>query len=68
MVAVTDEQSDQFVPEADRIATFDNDGSLWVEQPISAGLLRPPRSRMAPEHPEWQTVQPYAAILATTRR
>ena len=62
---VTNEGSADFVPEADRIATFDNDGTLWVEQPIYTQLafaLDRLRS-MAPQHPEWKTQQPYKSVL-----
>jgi haloacid dehalogenase-like hydrolase len=63
---VTDRASEQFVPEADRIATFDNDGTLWVEQPLYTQLVFAfdQIKAMAPDHPEWQSQQPYAAILA----
>jgi hypothetical protein len=66
VAAVTEEGGEQFVPEGDRIATFDNDGTLWVEQPnYSQGFFAFDEiKRMAPDHPEWQTEQPYAAILS----
>jgi phosphoglycolate phosphatase-like HAD superfamily hydrolase len=66
VTAVTEEGGDQFVPENDRIATFDNDGTLWVEQPIYAqGVFAFDEiKRMAANHPEWQSEQPFAAILA----
>jgi hypothetical protein len=69
VAAVTDENSDQFVSEVDRIATFDNDGTLWTEQPLytQAVFARDQILRMAPEHPAWQTEQPFAAILANDR-
>jgi hypothetical protein len=64
--AVTEEGGDRFVPEADRVATFDNDGTLWVEQPVytQAYFALDQIKTLAPRHPEWQTEQPFAAILA----
>jgi hypothetical protein len=62
---VTDEAGADFVPVAERIATFDNDGTLWCEKPLYVQLcfvLDRVRA-LAPEHPEWQTEQPDAAIL-----
>ncbi|HET7094288.1 MAG TPA: HAD family hydrolase, partial [Thermomicrobiales bacterium] len=63
--AVTNEGGDRFVPAADRIATFDNDGTLWVEQPLyTQGVFAFDQLKaLAADHPEWQTEQPYAAIL-----
>ncbi len=54
-----------FVPSARRIAVFDNDGTLWVEQPIYAQLaFALDRVRaLAPQHPEWRAAQPFKAIL-----
>jgi phosphoserine phosphatase len=53
------------IPEAERIAVFDNDGCLWAEQPAYFQLLFAiDRVRdMAPQHPEWQTTQPFRAVL-----
>jgi phosphoserine phosphatase len=66
VAAVTEEGGDRFVPEEDRIATFDNDGTLWVEQPNYAqGFFAFAQIKtLAAQHPEWQTEQPFAAILA----
>lgn len=66
VATVTADEGDQFVPLADRIATFDNDGTLWVEQPLYVQLLfaRDRIRALAPVHPEWQEQQPFAAILA----
>ena len=54
-----------FVPMAQRIATFDNDGTLWVEQPIYTqfvfALARV--KELAPKHPEWKQQQPFKAVL-----
>ncbi|MDO6761391.1 HAD family hydrolase [Tamlana sp. 2_MG-2023] len=62
---VTTEGSSNFIPVADRIATFDNDGTLWSEQPAYFQLFFA-ISRikdLAPEHPEWKNKQPYKAVL-----
>jgi phosphoglycolate phosphatase-like HAD superfamily hydrolase len=62
---VSREGSPDFIAEADRIATFDNDGTLWSEQPVYFQLfyaLDEIRS-MAKEHPEWKDKQPYKAVL-----
>jgi phosphoserine phosphatase len=66
---VTDPESADFVPESDRIATFDNDGTLWAEQPMYFQLLFSiDRIRaMAAEHPEWRRQQPFQAILENDR-
>jgi len=62
---VTDRASPQFVPVEQRIATFDNDGTLWAEQPIYFQLaFALDRVRaLAPKHPEWKTKQPFKAVL-----
>ncbi len=62
---VTDEASPDYVAAAERIAVFDNDGTLWSEQPIYFQFFFAiDRIRaMAPEHPEWQEQQPFKALL-----
>jgi phosphoglycolate phosphatase-like HAD superfamily hydrolase len=63
--AVTDKSGKDFVPEPERIATFDNDGTLWCEQPLYtqfAFVLERVKA-LAPKHPEWKTKQPYQAVL-----
>ncbi len=62
---VTDPGSVNFVPAAERIATFDNDGCLWAEQPAYFQLLFAIDrvKAMAPYHPEWQSQQPFKAAL-----
>jgi hypothetical protein len=62
---VTDPASPDFVPEAERIATFDNDGTLWAEQPVYVQILFAIDrvKALAPEHPEWATKQPFKAVL-----
>lgn len=63
---VTNEGSPNFVPIPERIAVFDNDGTLWAEQPAYfQGLFAIDRVRaLAPQHPEWTSVQPFKAVLA----
>ena len=62
---VTDPASPGFVPEPERIATFDNDGTLWAEKPLYFQLFFAiDRVRaLAPEHPEWADQQPFKAVL-----
>lgn len=58
-----------YVPEAERIAVFDNDGTLWSEQPLYFQLLfaLDRVKTMAAEHPEWRTTEPFRAILEDDR-
>jgi hypothetical protein len=66
VAAATDAAGAGYVPPAARIAVLDQDGTLWVEHPLA------PQSRfaldrlqaLAPQHPEWTTQPPYAALLA----
>ncbi|MBA4015692.1 MAG: haloacid dehalogenase [Pirellula sp.] len=62
---VTKEGSPDFVPPAERIATFDNDGTLWAEQPMYFQLLFAMHrvGVLAPEHPEWKELEPFASLL-----
>ena len=62
---VTNRSSEAYVPREDRIAVFDNDGTLWSEQPLYFQLFFTIDriKEMAPEHPEWKELQPYKAIL-----
>jgi phosphoserine phosphatase len=65
VAAVTTKGSPDFVPEPERIAVFDNDGTLWVEQPYYnqlAFVLDRVRA-LAPQHPEWATQEPFASVL-----
>ncbi len=66
VVKVTTEGSTDFVPPAERIAVFDNDGTLWAEQPVYFQLqFALDRVReMAPERPEWKTKEPFKYLLA----
>jgi phosphoglycolate phosphatase-like HAD superfamily hydrolase len=61
----TDRASAKFVPEDKRIATFDNDGTLWAEQPMYFQLIfaLDRVKAMAPKHPEWKTKEPFASLL-----
>jgi phosphoglycolate phosphatase-like HAD superfamily hydrolase len=69
VAAVTTAGGDQFVTEGDRIAVFDNDGTLWCEQPlyIQLGFALDRVRSLAPEHPEWREQPPFNAILANDR-
>ncbi len=62
---VTRESSPSFVPVAERIATFDNDGTLWAEQPMYCQLAfaLDRVKALAPQHPEWKTKEPFASLL-----
>jgi phosphoglycolate phosphatase-like HAD superfamily hydrolase len=62
---VTKHGSPDFVPEAERIATFDNDGTLWSEQPLYFQFLFAlDRVKvLAPQHPEWKDKEPFASLL-----
>lgn len=64
--SVTDENADTFVPPAERIATFDNDGTLWAEQPAYFQLLFifDRVKAMADKHPEWRDAEPFKSVLA----
>ena len=61
----TDKSSPKFVVPEDRIATFDQDGTTWVEQPIYSQVLFAfdRVAEMAPQHPEWKTKMPFKAIV-----
>jgi phosphoserine phosphatase len=62
---VTRPGSPDFVPVAERIATFDNDGTLWCEQPVPVQLYfaLDRVKALAPQHPEWKTKEPFASLL-----
>jgi hypothetical protein len=62
---VTTPGSADFVPLPQRIATFDNDGTLWSEQPAPVQLYfaLDRVKALAPQHPDWQTTEPFASIL-----
>jgi hypothetical protein len=62
---VTAEGTPNFVPIDQRIATFDNDGTLWVEQPmyVQLAFLLDRVKQLAPKHPDWRTTQPFKGVL-----
>jgi phosphoserine phosphatase len=62
---VTKAGSPSFVPVPERIATFDNDGTLWCEQPVPVQVYfaRDRVKALAPLHPEWETTEPFASLL-----
>jgi phosphoserine phosphatase len=62
---VTKPGSPDFVPIPERIATFDNDGTLWCEQPAPVQLyfVLDRVKALAPQHPEWTTTEPFASLL-----
>ena len=62
---VTKPGSPDFVPVPERIAVFDNDGTLWCEQPVPVQLYfaLDRVKALAPQHPEWKTNEPFASLL-----
>jgi phosphoserine phosphatase len=62
---VSKKDSADFVPEPERIAVFDNDGTLWVEHPmyVQLAFALDRVKAEAPNHPEWATTQPFQAVL-----
>jgi len=62
---VTEQGSPDFVPPAVRIAVFDNDGTLWAEQPMYFQVLfaLDRVKALAPQHPEWKDKEPFASLL-----
>ena len=62
---VTAEGSPDFVPAAERIAVFDNDGTLWSEQPVyfQLAFTLDRIKALAPQHPEWREKEPFASLL-----
>jgi phosphoserine phosphatase len=63
---VTKEGAPHFVPVPQRIATFDNDGTLWSEQPVyfQFAFALDQVKAVAPKHPEWKTQEPFKSVLA----
>jgi len=57
--------SPDYVVPAERIAVFDNDGTLWAEQPLyfQAIYIFDRIKELAPQHPEWKTKEPFASVL-----
>lgn len=66
---VTKEGSGDFVKPEERFATFDNDGTLWVEQPIYTQVTFAIDEvvALAPQHPEWRDTEPFKSILGKNR-
>ena len=67
---VTREGTTDFVPPAARIAVFDNDGTLWAEQPIyvQVAFALDRVKALAPQHPEWKQKQPFKGVLEGDRK
>ena len=67
---VTKQRSPDFVPSAERIAVFDNDGTLWSEQPMYFQLFFAIDrvKALAPEHPEWTEKEPFASVSCPPAR
>jgi phosphoserine phosphatase len=63
--SVTEKGGKNYVPREERIATFDNDGTLWSEQPMYFQLIfaLDRVKELAPQHPEWKQEQPFKAVL-----
>ena len=66
---VTKAGSPDFVPPVERIATFDNDGTLWAEQPIyfQFAFTRDRVKALVPQHPEWKTKSPFSKLISTPK-
>ena len=62
---MTTQGGPDFVPPAERIATFDNDGTLWIEQPmyVQLAFILDRVKALAPQNPGWKTKQPFKAVL-----
>jgi len=65
VVEVTQQGGPHYVPAAERIAVFDNDGTLWAEQPayFQLAFALDQVKELAPQHPEWKENQPFKAVL-----
>ncbi len=65
VATTTDTKSPDFIPVVDRIAVFDNDGTLWSEKPayFQFFFALDRVKALAPQHPEWKTTQPFKAVL-----
>lgn len=66
VTAVTTDGGPDYVAPADRIATFDNDGTLWSEQPmyVQLAFALDRVKALAPDHPEWKDTEPFRSVLA----
>jgi haloacid dehalogenase-like hydrolase len=67
--STTDASSPNFVPPAERFATFDQDGTTWVEHPIYTQMVFAfdRVATLAPQHPEWKTTEPFKSVLAADK-
>jgi hypothetical protein len=67
---VTAEGGRDFVPVNERVAVFDNDGTLWCEMPVpnQALFIADRVKALAPQHPQWQTTEPFRSLLAGDRQ
>ena len=65
VTAATDPSKRSFIPPAERIAVFDNDGTLWGEQPLyfQLAFALDRVKALAPQHPEWKSTEPFASLL-----
>jgi hypothetical protein len=65
----TDKSSPKYVEPADRIATFDQDGTLWTEHPLygQAMFALDRVAKLAPQHPEWKQKEPFKSVLTGNR-
>ncbi|GMW05248.1 MAG: hypothetical protein AMXMBFR8_00450 [Nevskiales bacterium] len=65
VTATTTPADPQYLPPAERIAVFDNDGTLWAEQPLyfQLAFAIDRVKALAPQHPEWPTTEPFASLL-----
>ena len=63
---VTKEGGPDFVKPEERVATFDNDGTLWIEQPLYNQFVFAidEVKKQANQHPEWKTKEPFKSVLA----
>src|SRR5271155_4716885 len=63
---VTIQGNPRFIPEQERIAVFDNDGTLWSEQPmyVQLAFALDRIKTLAPQHPEWKQQEPFKSVLA----
>ncbi len=68
--AVTDKSSPQYVPPEERLAAFDQDGTLWVEQPMAAEefFTMDRLIALAPQRPEWRRQQPFKAFFTHDKK
>jgi len=62
----TDKSSPEYVQPKDRVATFDQDGTLWTEHPLygQAMFALDRLAKLAPQHPEWKQTDPFKSVIA----